>query len=148
MQKIPLSKCFVDTEVEEAALRALRSGQCILGPECQAFEAELAAAAGTPHGALTSSCTMALYLLHLAQGLRPGDEVIVPSHTAFPTIEPLLHCGATPVFVDIDDTFCLDPAQIAAAITPRTVGLLRSTFTAIRRTWTPSRPSRLPIIFG
>jgi dTDP-4-amino-4,6-dideoxygalactose transaminase len=124
MQKIPLSKCLVDDEVEAAALRAMRSGQFILGPECAAFERELAAAAGVEHCALGSSCTMAVYLLHQAQGLKPGDEVIVPSHTAFPTIEPLLHCGATPVFVDIDDTYCLDVTQIEPAITPRTVGIM------------------------
>ncbi|HWD18856.1 MAG TPA: DegT/DnrJ/EryC1/StrS family aminotransferase [Verrucomicrobiae bacterium] len=124
MQKIPLSKCAVDAEVEEAALRALRSGHYILGPECEAFEAELAAAIGVKHCVLGSSCTMAVYLLHLAQGLKPGDEVIVPSLTAFPTIEPLIHCGAKPVFVDIDDTFCMDAAQAQAAITSRTVGII------------------------
>ena len=124
MQKIPLSKCFVDPEVEEAALRALRSGQYILGKECHAFEAELAAHTGTKHAILGSSWTMIVYLLHLAQGLKPGDEVIVPSHTAFPTMEPLIHCGARPVFIDIDDTYCLDVDQIESLITPRTVGII------------------------
>ena len=55
MQKIPLSQCFINPEVEEAALRALRSGQYILGKECQAFEAELAAYTGTKHAILGSS---------------------------------------------------------------------------------------------
>src|SRR6266571_3052056 len=96
MQKIPLSKCFLNPEVEEAALRALRSGQYILGKECQAFEAELAAHTGTKHAVLGTSWTMIVYLLHLAQGLKPGDEVIVPSHTAFPTMEPLIHCREAP----------------------------------------------------
>ena len=124
MQKITLSKCFVGPEVEEAALRALRSGTYILGKECQAFDAELAAHAGTKHCVLGSSWTMIVYMMHLAQGLKAGDEVIVPSHTAFPTMEPLIHCGAKPVFVDIDETFCMDPAAVAAAITPRTVGII------------------------
>lgn len=124
MQKITLSKCFVGSEVEEAALRALRSGVYILGPECKAFEAELAAHAGTKHCVLGSSWTMIVYMMHLAQNLKPGDEVIVPSHTAFPTMEPLIHCGATPVFVDIDETFCMNPDAVAAAITPRTVGII------------------------
>jgi len=121
---IPLSKCFVNPEVEEAALRALRSGQYILASECKAFETELAAHTGTKHAILGSSWTMIVYLLHLAQRLKPGDEVIVPSHTAFPTMEPLIHCGATPVFIDIDDTYCMDVEQIEAAITPRTVGII------------------------
>ena len=58
MQKIPLSKCFVNHEVEEAALRALRSGQYIFGKECQAFETELAAYTGAKHAILGSSWTM------------------------------------------------------------------------------------------
>ncbi|HEY3855736.1 MAG TPA: DegT/DnrJ/EryC1/StrS family aminotransferase [Verrucomicrobiae bacterium] len=124
MQKIPLSKCAVDAEIEAAALRALRSGQYILGRECEAFEAELAAHAGVGHCVLGSSCTMIMYLTHLAQGLKPGDEVIVPSHTAFPSIEPLIHCGGKPVFVDIDDSFCVDVKAIEAAITTRTIGII------------------------
>ena len=124
MQKIPLSKCFVNPEVEEAALRALRSGQYILGKECSAFEAELAAHVGTQHCVLGSSWTMLTFLLHLAQCVKPGDEIIVPSHTAFPTMEPLIHCGARPVFADIDDTFCMDPDHVASLITPRTVGII------------------------
>jgi dTDP-4-amino-4,6-dideoxygalactose transaminase len=124
MQKIPLSKCFVNDEVRNAALRALDSGQYILGKECQAFEAELAAHTGVKYCVLGSSWTMIVYMLHLAMGLKPGDEALVPSHTAFPTMEPLIHCGATPVFIDIDDTYCMDADQIEAAITPRTVGII------------------------
>src|SRR5436309_9599614 len=124
MHKIPLSKCFVNSEVEEAALRALRSGQYILGKECQAFEAELAAYTGTKYAILGSSWTLIVYLLHLAQGLSPCDEVIVPSHTAFPTMEPVIHCGAIPVFIDIDESYCMDVEQIESLITPRTVGII------------------------
>lgn len=124
MQKIPLSHCFVNEEVESAVLRALRSGHYILGQECQAFEAELAAQVGTGQAVLCSSWTMGVFLALRAIGLKPGDEVVVPSHTAFPTIEPLLHAGATPVFVDVDETYCLDVKQVEGAITPRTVGIL------------------------
>jgi len=124
MSRIPLSKCFVSAEVEEAALRALRSGQYILGKESQAFEAELAAHAGTATCVLGSSWTMIVYLLHQLQGVGPGDEIIVPSHTAFPTMEPLIHLGARPVFADIDDTYAMDPAHVESLITPRTVGII------------------------
>ena len=110
--------------MKKRRLRALRSGQYILGKECQAFEAELAAHTGTQHCVLGSSWTMIVYMMHLAQGLKAGDEVIVPSHTAFPTMEPLIHCGAKPVFADIDDTFCMDPAHVESLITPRTVGII------------------------
>ena len=57
-------------------------------------------------------------------GLKPDDEILVPSHTAFPSIEPLMHWKAKPVFIDIDETYCLDVDLIEAAITPRTVGIL------------------------
>jgi len=124
MQKIPLSKCCVNAEVEAAALRALRSGQYILGRECEAFEAELAGHTGVDHCVLGSSWTMIVYLLHQLQGVKPGDEIIVPSHTAFPTMEPLIHLDARPVFVDVDETFLMDLDQVEAAITPRTVGLI------------------------
>src|SRR3989442_12624834 len=118
MQKIPLSKCFVNSEVEEAALRALRSGQYILAKECQAFETELAAYTGTQFAVLGSSWTMLVYLLHLAQGLKPGDEVIVPSHTAFPTIETLLHCYDQPFFCDIAASISIDVDLLLAMLTP------------------------------
>ncbi len=124
MEKIPLSKCIVDDETKEAALRALSSGRYILSGESEAFEKELAAHTGVPHAVLVSSWTMGVFLLHKAMGLQPGDEVIVPSHTAFPSIEPLIHCGAKPIFVDVDDYFCADPSAIEAAITPRTVGII------------------------
>jgi dTDP-4-amino-4,6-dideoxygalactose transaminase len=124
MSKISLSKCHVSPEVEEAALRAIKSGQYILGKECQAFEAELAAHTGTKHCVLGSSWTMIVYLLHQLQGVGPGDEIIVPSHTAFPTMEPLIHLGARPVFVDVDETYGMDLDQVEAAISPRTVGII------------------------
>jgi len=114
----------VNPEVEEAALRALRSGQYILGKECQAFEAELAAHSGVKHCVLGTSWTMIVYLLHQLQGVGPGDEILVPSHTAFPTMEPLIHLGARPVFIDVDDTYVMDLDQLEAAITPRTVGII------------------------
>lgn len=124
MEKVPLSKCYTGGDVEEAALRALRSGQYILGKESQAFEAELAAYTGTAQCVLGSSWTMMVYLLHQLQGVGPGDEIIVPSHTAFPTLEPLIHLGARPVFVDVDDTYIMDLELAQAAITPRTVGII------------------------
>jgi dTDP-4-amino-4,6-dideoxygalactose transaminase len=121
---IPLSRCFCNDEIQQAALRALTSGRYILADECAAFEKELAAHTGSRHAVLSTSWTMVVYMLHKIQGLGKGDEVIVPSHTAFPTIEPLIHLGAKPVFVDVDDFYCMDPDAVAAAITPRTVGII------------------------
>ncbi len=124
MKKIPLSKVWISDAMREAIHRAVDSGSYILAKECEAFEAELAAHTGVRHAVLCANWTAGVLLLHKAMGLQPGDEVLVPSHTAFPSIEPMIHCGAKPVFIDIDDTFCLDPALLEAAITPRTVGIL------------------------
>ena len=124
MKKIPLSRVFINNEVREAALRALNSGSYILGKECEAFEAELAKYVGTKHAVLTSSWTAAGFLLHRAMELKQGDEILVPSHTAFPTIEPMIHFGAKPVFIDINETYCLDVDLLEASITSRTVGVL------------------------
>jgi len=124
MRKIPLSRVFLSDEVREAALRALNSGSYILGKECEAFEAEIAAHTGTKEAVLCSSWTAGGLLLHRAMGLKPGDEILVPSHTAFPSIEPMIHFGARPVFIDIDETYCLDVGLLESSITPRTVGVL------------------------
>src|SRR5207302_2388992 len=124
MKTIPLSRVFLDDEVREAALRALNSGSYILGKECEAFEAQLADYVGTKHAVLCSSWTAGGFLLHRAMGLKAGDEILVPSHTAFPSIEPMLHFGAKPVFIDIDETYCIDVDLLEASITRRTVGIL------------------------
>jgi dTDP-4-amino-4,6-dideoxygalactose transaminase len=124
MKKIPLSRVFLNDEAREAALRAIDSGSYILGKECEAFERELAEYIGTKHAVLCSSWTAGGFLLHRAMGLKSGDEILVPSHTAFPTIEPMMHFGARPVFIDIDESYCLDVDRLEASITPRTVGIM------------------------
>jgi dTDP-4-amino-4,6-dideoxygalactose transaminase len=124
VRKIPLSRVFVDNEVREAALRVVNSGWYILAGECEALESELAHYIGTKEAVLCSSWTTGALMLHHAMGVKPGDEILVPSHTAFPSIEPMIHRGARPVFIDIDETFCLDVDLLEASITSRTVGIL------------------------
>ena len=69
----------------------------------------------------TTSCTTALHLALLAVGTGPGDEVIVPAFTWIASANAVLHCGATPVFVDVDPvTFNIDVEQALAAVTERT----------------------------
>jgi dTDP-4-amino-4,6-dideoxygalactose transaminase len=124
MKKIPLSRVFMNEEVRASAMRALESGSYILAKECDAFEAELADYIGTKHAVLCSSWTAGMSILHRAMGVKPGDEILVPSHTAFASIEPMIHCGAKPVLIDIDETYCLDVKLLEASITRRTVGIL------------------------
>lgn len=121
---IPLSRPPRDDEIKRAVLAAIDSGQYILGPECREFETEFARYIGTRHAVLTSSGTAALWMVMKALGVKAGDEVLVPSHTAFPTAEAILCAGATPVFVDVDETGTIDPKDAAGKITPRTVGVV------------------------
>ena len=124
MSPIPLSRPAVDDELKQAVLAAIDSRQYILGPECKAFEAELARYVGVRHCVLTNSATAALWLSLRAFGVKSGDEILVPSHTAFPTIEAICFAEATPVFVDVDAWYTLDAADAATKATPRTVGIL------------------------
>jgi dTDP-4-amino-4,6-dideoxygalactose transaminase len=122
--RVPLSRPPVDDEIKAAVLVALDSRQWILGPECRAFEQEFARYVGVAHAVLTSSGTAALWLALKAFDVKPADEVLVPSHTAFPTVEAICFSGAAPVFVDVDDTYTVDLEDAAAKISPRTVGFV------------------------
>jgi dTDP-4-amino-4,6-dideoxygalactose transaminase len=121
---VPLSRPLVDDEIKSAVLAAIDSRQYILGPECTAFEQEFARYIGREHAVLTSSATAALWMSLKAFGVKGGDEVLVPSHTAFPTVEAVCFAGAVPVFVDVDDSYTVDVQDAAAKITARTVGFV------------------------
>ena len=124
MTQIPLSRPVVDDEIKQAAIAAIDSRQYILGPQSREFETELARHVGSRHCILSNSATAGLWLALRALGVKPGDEILVPSHTAFPTIEAICFAEATPVFVDADAYYTLDPADAAAKATSRTVGIV------------------------
>jgi dTDP-4-amino-4,6-dideoxygalactose transaminase len=108
-------------EVLPALLRVVERQQFILGEEVVALERAIAALSGTRFGIGCASGTDALLLPLRTLEFRSGDEVIAPSFTFFATAGAIHNAGGTPVFVDIDPaTFNLDPAAVAAAITPRT----------------------------
>ena len=121
---IPLSRATVTEEMKRAMLRVVDSGRFILGPETRSFEEEFARYVGVPHAVAVSQGTSAIQLAVLAIGVKPGDEVLVPSLTAFPTIEGVVHAGATPVFVDCDAYGCMDHDDAGRRVTPRTVGMV------------------------
>ncbi len=80
---------------------------------------------GVKHAIATSSCTGALHMGLAALGVGPGDEVIMADTNWIASAAPIVHLGATPVFVDIlPDSWCLDPELVEAAITPRTKAIL------------------------
>lgn len=125
-QFIPPAKPIIGAEEREAVDRVMRSGMVAQGPEVASFEAEFSAhfVQGRPVVAVNSG-TAGLHLGLLASGIGPGDEVIVPSFTFAATANSVALTGATPVFADIEpDTFTLDPASVAAAISEKTKGIM------------------------
>src|SRR5215467_3578306 len=122
---IPVARPHLGEEEASAARRAILSGWVTQGPEVAAFEREFAEYVGAPHAVAVSSCTTALHLALLAVGVQPGDEVITVSHSYIATANTIRHCGALPVFVDIEPaTFNIDPTKIEAAISNRTRAIL------------------------
>lgn len=125
---IPLSRVYQSETIDRRILEVVKSGNYICGPECKGFEAELAGYFGVPHVVLASSWTAGVFLLHLAQvqlgELKEGDEVLIPSLTAFPSVEPMIHAGLRPVFCDVDDSYTMDPEDARRRITPRTRAIL------------------------
>lgn len=115
---------MVQDAVETAALRVLRHGRFILGEEVSTFEDRFAAycsGTGKPVYAVgVSSGTDALLLVMMALGVGPGTEVIVPNFTFVSPLGCVARLGATPVFVDINETFGMDPYALERAINPKT----------------------------
>lgn len=87
----------------------------------EAFKSHL----GVKYAIATSSCTGALHMGLAALGVGPGDEVIMADTNWIATAAPIVHLGAKPVFVDIlSDSWCMDPEQAEAAITPKTKAII------------------------
>ena len=109
----------------DAAYRRVMDSACfIMGPELAAFESEFARYSEVKHCIGVGNGLDALHLLLRAYGIGAGDEVIVPSNTFIATWLAVTQCGAMPVPVEPDQTHNIDPARIAAAITPRTRAII------------------------
>lgn len=95
------------------------------GPFVSRFEREFAAYTGAEHALTVANGTVALHLALVALGIGPGDEVIVPTLTFAASAAAVIHAGATPVLVDVEpDTWCIDPAAVEAALTPRAKAIM------------------------
>lgn len=111
--------------LDAAIAEVIATSAFVRGPQVEQFEAAFAATIGTAHCVSCGNGTDSLYIAMRALGVQPGDEVLVPAHSWISTSETVTQAGATPVFCDTDPTtFTIDPRQVAARITPRTVGII------------------------
>lgn len=115
----------IKTEVDKAVLDVMESSAFINGKPVQDFAANLSAYLGVKHTIPCANGTDALQIAMMALGFQPGDEVITPSFTYIATTEVIALLKLTPVFVEVDlKTFCIDPAALEAAITPKTKAIV------------------------
>ncbi|MBL79468.1 MAG: perosamine synthetase [Nitrosomonadaceae bacterium] len=109
----------------QAVRETILSGWLTQGPKVAEFEKRFAERHKVNHALAVTSCTTGLHLILAAMEIGPGDEVIVPAFTWIATANVVLHCGATPVFVDVcKKTFNMDPAQILKKVTKRTKAII------------------------
>jgi len=112
-------------EMDAAIAEVIATSAFIRGPFVEKFERAFAEAMGVAHCVSCANGTDSLYIAMHALGVKPGDEVIAPAHSWISTTETITQAGGKVVFCDTDAaTFTIDPAQIEAKITPRTVGII------------------------
>lgn len=115
----------IKKEVDEAVIAVLESSQFIGGKVVNDFASHLASYHQSKHVIPCANGTDALQIAMMALGLQPGDEVITPSFTYIATVEVAALLHIKPVFVEVDPrTFCIDPAAIEKAITPKTKAIV------------------------
>ncbi len=118
--KIPFSPPFIDDDVIAEVVDTLKSGWITTGPKVKALEEEVSILTGAPAVLCINSWTSGAILILKWFGIKEGDEVIIPAYTYSATALAVLHCGGTPVMVDVKDDFTVDPKKIRAAITDKT----------------------------
>ena len=118
-------KPAIEADEIREVVDSLQNGWLGTGPKVARFEQDFRRYKGWGQPVALNSCTAALHLSILAAGYGPGDEVITTAMTFCSTVNAIIHAGATPVLADIDpDTMNIDPAQVAARITPRTKAII------------------------
>ena len=122
MSFIPVAAPSIGSREIAYVTDAVQSGWVSsIGPYLERFEQAFAEYVGVTRAVAVSNGTVGLHLALYALGIGAGDEVIVPDLTFVATAHAVIQTGATPVFVDVEpDTWCMDPAAVREAITPRT----------------------------
>src|SRR6201991_1922479 len=127
IQMVDLKRQYtkIKSEVDSAIQEVLDSAAFINGRSVTDLAAALSAYTGSKHVIPCANGTDALQIAMMALDLQPGDEVITPSFTYVATTEVVALLRLKPVFVEVDKkTFCIDPAAIEKAITPRTKAIV------------------------
>jgi dTDP-4-amino-4,6-dideoxygalactose transaminase len=115
----------IQDDIDAAIAAVIRESAFIRGPYVETFERDFAGALDIPYCVSCGNGTDAIYIALTALGIAPGDEVITSAHSWIATSESVTQAGGKVVFCDTDrDSFTIDPAQIEAKITPRTVGII------------------------
>jgi len=115
----------IKSEIDVAVMKVIETAAFINGPQVQSFANSLAEYNGVKQVIPCANGTDALQIAMMALDLQPGDEVITPSFTYIATTEVIALLKLTPVFVDVDpETFCINPAAIEKAITPKTKAIV------------------------
>lgn len=118
--KIPFSPPYIDQDVINEVVDTLESGWITTGPKVKALEEETCKLTGVPNALCVNSWTSGAMLILKWFGVKEEDEVIIPAYTYSATALAVLHCGATPVMVDVNDDFTVNPIKIKEAITSKT----------------------------
>lgn len=119
-KNIPFSPPYITEETEAQVLESLRSGWITTGPKVRELEGKLKEYLGYERSICVSSWTLGAMVVLKWFGIKPGDEVIIPSYTYAATALVAIHMGATVKMVDVDDNFHLNVNQLRDSITPKT----------------------------
>lgn len=111
-------------QFEQAITSTLANGDLVMRRHLREFEDGLASYTGVPSAVGVGSGYHALHLSLVAAGVGAGDEVVTVAHTFVATISAIVHCGATPVLVDVRDDGNMDPDALESAVTPRTKAII------------------------
>ncbi len=114
----------LEGEIDAVIKGVLRSGDLILRDQLRQFEHNIANFLGLRYAVGVNSGTDAMYLSLLAGGIKPGDEVITVAHTFVATVADIIHCGAVPILVDVDDDYNMNVDLVEEAITTRTRAIM------------------------
>ena len=113
-----------EEEIIAAIKDVLSKGDLILREEVRRFEHNIANFLSLRYGIGVNSCTDAMYLSLLAAGIKPGDEVITVAHTFVATVADIVHCGATPILVDVGDDYSMNVDLVGEVISRRTKAIM------------------------